>query len=124
MGPRLPCLSIYPLPFTDRIRMVLSTTRDILASSIYLRLGKGATALGCSTIYIESHIVDIHIPRAKMQAKLLQNSLSEPQLQLESQSLTPRKRKVQTEQSGYRYRYIQGNLPSFSESVSSGEKIP
>ena len=103
--------------------MVLSTTRDILASSIYLRLGKGATALGCSTIYIESHIVDIHIPRAKMQAKLLQNSLSEPQLQLESQSLTPpEKEKVQIEQSGYRY--TQGNLPSFSESVSSVEKIP
>ena len=74
-------------------------------------------------LYILNFTVDTHTPRPKMQAKLLPNSLSEPQLQLESQSLTPpEKEKVQIEQSGYRY--TQGNLPSFSESVSSVEKIP
>jgi len=98
MGPRVPCLSIYPHRFTDRIRIVHSTIRDILASaSSLLRistesvdLSNGKVRLLCvSLLYISNLIVDIDTPKAKMQAILLPNSLSELQLHLESsQSLT------------------------------------
>jgi len=62
--------------------MVLSTIRDILASASSLsRLSTESVDL--------SDGKDIDTPKAKMQAKLLPNSLSESQLQLKSQSLTP-----------------------------------
>ena len=75
-------------------------------------------------LYILNLVVDIYTPRAKMQAKLLvlPNSLSEPQLQLNSQSLTLATRSQKNKKSNKTERYIQGNLPSFSESVSSVEK--
>jgi hypothetical protein len=78
--------------------------------------------LGCSAIYIEFHCryryTESKDAGQTITKLLIGISITIEVAVIDSSHTLPEKEKFQAEQSGY----IQGNLPSFSESVSSVEK--